>query len=102
MLCALADGVDALPVRPSRLMLVGGGARSEAVRRIAPSVFGAPVIVPPVGEYVARGAARQAAWVLAESETAPAWPLGGEERYDAEAAPEVREQYGRYRDALED
>ena len=40
MLCALADGLDALTAqgaRVSRVILVGGGARSEAVRRIAPS-----------------------------------------------------------------
>ena len=48
-----------------RVLLVGGGARSEAVRRIAPAVFGVPgASCPPPGEYVADGAARQAAWVL--------------------------------------
>jgi xylulokinase len=36
-------------------VLVGGGARSEAVRRIAPALFGLPVLVPPPGEYVADG-----------------------------------------------
>ena len=46
MLCALADGLDALvahgvPLR--RVVLVGGGARSAAVRAIAPTVFGVPV-----------------------------------------------------------
>ena len=45
------------------MLLIGGGAKSEALRRIAPAVFGVPVVVPPAGEYVADGAARQAAYV---------------------------------------
>jgi xylulokinase len=57
----------------SRVLLVGGGARSEAVRRIAPAVLGYPVVVPQPGEYVAVGAARQAAWVLTEAVEPPAW-----------------------------
>ena len=45
-------------------MLIGGAARSPAVRSIAPAVFGVPVTVPEPAEYVALGAARQAAWAL--------------------------------------
>ena len=48
-----------------RALLIGGGAQSEAVRVIAPLVLGVPVEVPEPGEYVALGAARQAASVLA-------------------------------------
>lgn len=64
MLSGLAAGLDALreagvPLR--RALLIGGGAQSSAVREIAPQVFGLPVEVPPAGEYVALGAARQAA-----------------------------------------
>src|ERR1022692_55521 len=68
MLCGLADGLDALlaaGVTVRRILLIGGGARSEAVRQTAPAVFGVPVDVPEAGEYVADGAARQAAWLLA-------------------------------------
>lgn len=52
MLCALADGLDALVAQGAtveRVILVGGGARSAAVRRIAPQVFGRPVVVPRPG-----------------------------------------------------
>ncbi len=68
MLRGLAAGLDALrdlgvPIR--RALLIGGAAQSEAVRRIAPDVLGVPVEVPAPGEYVALGAARQAAAVLA-------------------------------------
>ncbi len=101
MLCALADGLDALvaqgvPVR--RVILVGGGAQSAAVRRIAPTVFGVPVLVPPPGEYVADGAARQAAWVLAGGATPPAWQLSTVERYEADPVPAVRARYAEARD----
>ncbi len=67
LLCGLADGLDALVAQGAevrRVLLVGGGARSEALRRLAPAVLGCPVLVPEPGEYVADGAARQAAWVL--------------------------------------
>jgi xylulokinase len=101
MLCALADGLDAVvaqgvPLR--RVVLVGGGAQSEAVRRIAPTIFGVPVLVPEPGEYVANGAARQAAWVLAGDDTAPEWELSTVERYEADAVPAVRARYAQARD----
>jgi xylulokinase len=67
MLSGLAAGLDALRVLGvplTRALLIGGGAQSEAVRVIAPAVLGIPVEVPEPGEYVAVGAARQAASVL--------------------------------------
>lgn len=69
MLGGLAAGVDAirdLGVPVERALLTGGAAQSEAVRRIAPLVLGVPVEVPQPGEYVAQGAARQAASVLVD------------------------------------
>lgn len=68
MLSGLGAGLDALRalgVPLQRALLIGGGAQSEAVRKIAPAVLGMPVEVPAPGEYVALGAARQAASVLA-------------------------------------
>ena len=47
-----------------RALLIGGGAQSEAVRRVAPEILGLPVEVPEPGEYVALGAARQAALIV--------------------------------------
>jgi xylulokinase len=64
MLSGLGAGLEALRglgVPLERALLVGGGAQSEAVRAIAPEVLGIPVAVPEPGEYVALGAARQAA-----------------------------------------
>ena len=103
MLCALADGLDALTaqgVTVNRVALVGGGARSEAVRRIAPTVFGCPVLVPPPGEYVADGAARQAAWVALGGAEPPEWTLGPEEAYQAEPVPVIRERYAAAEDQV--
>ena len=66
MLRGLGAGLDALRglgIPLERALLIGGGAQSEAVRRIAPEILGVPVEVPEPGEYVALGAARQAAAV---------------------------------------
>ncbi len=67
MLGGLAAGLDALrdlgvPLR--RVLLIGGGARSAAVQSLAATVLGLPVEVPAPAEYVALGAARQAAVII--------------------------------------
>jgi xylulokinase len=101
MICGLADAVDAvraLGTPIERIILVGGAARSAAVREIASAVLGLPVAVPEPGEYVARGAARQAAWVLAGGAEPPAWPLEGVVETTAEPTPAVRERYAAVRD----
>jgi xylulokinase len=105
MLCALADGLDALVANgatANRIVLVGGGARSEAVRRIAPALFGLPVLVPPPGEYVADGAARQAAWVTLGGDMPPTWSAETPEVYEDSSVPLIREQYAAARDAVID
>jgi xylulokinase len=102
LLCGLADGLDALRangVPVERALLVGGGSRSEAVRAIAPSVLGLPVLVPPPGEYVADGAARQAAWALSGAAEPPEWSLGaGAIRYEGDEATGVRARYAEARE----
>jgi xylulokinase len=101
LLCGLADGLEAvasLGIEVRRVLLVGGGARSEAVRRLAPAVLGLPVLVPPPGEYVADGAARQAAWVLAGTAAPPDWPHPGTEVFEADPLPAVRARYAEVRD----
>ncbi|HEX6682913.1 MAG TPA: xylulokinase [Candidatus Limnocylindrales bacterium] len=98
MLCALADGLDALIEQGTdarRIILIGGGAKSVAVQQIAPSVLGRPVTVPPDGEYVAEGAARQAAWALTGER--PQWTMEGVRHHDAPPQPMVRERYAEAR-----
>ncbi|MGH3357469.1 MAG: xylulokinase [Nocardioidaceae bacterium] len=105
LLCALADAIDAVVaatgVRPRRALLVGGGARNAAVRTLAPAVLGIPVVVPDAGEYVALGAARQAAWALEGSERPPAWTVPAGDVLDAEPCSQVRAAYAELRDRTE-
>jgi xylulokinase len=97
MLSGLGAGLDAVRgvgVDAQRLLLIGGAAHSQAVQRIAAQVFDVPVVVPSPGEYVADGAAVQAAWVL--SGERPHWPL----QLAAEPAPDhqpvITTQYARF------
>jgi xylulokinase len=85
--------------QPERVLLIGGAARSEAVRAVAPGIFGAPVDVPEPEEYVALGAARQAAWALAGTPDPPAWPRRPAQRYEGPAQPGIRERFAALRDA---
>ena len=97
MLCGLADGLDALQrngVVARRILLIGGAAQNPAVWTIASQVFDVPVVVPEPGEYVALGAAAQAAWALTGER--PQWsrPITAEPQPDFQ--PIIREQYRRH------
>ncbi len=101
LLCGLADGLDALREHGAdvrRVLLVGGGARSEAVRQIAPAILGCPVVVPEPGEYVADGAARQAAWVLSGEDEPPRWDSARTQTFEADVVPAVRARYAEVRE----
>ena len=94
MLCALADGLDAverLGVTATRLLIVGGAAQNPAVAAIAAQVFPVPVEVPQPGEYVALGAAVQAAWALTGER--PNWPVAVVASPTPDTRPVIREQY---------
>ena len=97
LLCSLADAIDHLTATTGtpaqRILMVGGAASNPAVRALAPAVFGSPVTVPAPGEYVALGAARQAAWALSGSAEPPSWAPVASETFDAEPTPLVREAY---------
>jgi xylulokinase len=96
VLCGLAVGLDALvahDVRVERVILIGGASRSEAVRRIAPGVFGRPVVVPASAQHVAIGAARQAAWALSGDVDPPDWNAGTSATYESEPLDFVRARY---------
>ena len=106
LLCGLADGLDALRsigVDPHEVMLIGGGSQSRAVRSLAADIFGVQVVRPDPGEYVARGAARQAAWALSGEPAPPDWPLPAafaREPRDTTAGAEVRAQYAGHQQAV--
>lgn len=74
--------------------LVGGAAHSMALRELAPRILGVPVQVPEPGEWVALGAARQAAWVLSGAAAPPAWAYPTT-TYAAPADHHVRAAYRR-------
>jgi xylulokinase len=104
MLCGLVDAVDALEklgVNVKRIILIGGAAKNPAVSQIAAALFGREVLVPPAGEYVANGAARQAAWALLGGDAAPIWDLGKIEKVSAAATPDVLVRYRTLRDQTE-
>ncbi len=106
LLCSLADAVDRLVeltgASVERVVLVGGGARNHAVRRLAPAVLGRPVVVPGEAELVALGAARQAAWALSGVTAPPSWPMADVQVFEADPTPDVRAAYARLRDRTED
>ena len=100
LLCSQRDCLElirSLGARIDRILLIGGGAKSAAVRAYAPGVLGMDIELPATDEYVAIGAARQAAWVLSSEAEPPTWPLTIEETLTGEATPQVYEQYVKYR-----
>ncbi len=102
MLSGLADAVTSLTdlgVDIKRVLIIGGAAKNPAVGQIASALFGRPVLIPPAGEYVADGAAKQAAWALLGGATPPVWNLGKANHVEATATPEVLEKYRTLRDA---
>ena len=94
LLCGLADGLDAVRVQgvqARRLLLIGGAAQNPAVQAVAAQVFDVPVTVPAPAEYVADGAARQAAWVLTGER--PAWPVASGDPLPVDTRAVIRRQY---------
>jgi xylulokinase len=99
VLWSLAYGVEVLREQTgeiSSITLTGGASQSEAVRQIAPAVFGLPVVVTDTFESVAVGAARQAAWAL--TGTLPDWqvPVISQQeptQADQQVAAEIMDRY---------
>ena len=106
MFGGLADAVDALVavgVVPGRVLLVGGAAANPAVAEVAATMFDVSVVVPPLGEYVADGAARQAAWALTGSAEPPNWSdlrAGVTTVIDPSPVPRIRAAYAQARAGL--
>ena len=98
LLCGLAEGLDAVRaqgVTAERILLIGGAAQNPAVQLIAAQVFEAPVAVPVPGEYVADGAAVQAAWSLTGSR--PSWSVAIATHPTPDFRPVIRTQYTAHR-----
>lgn len=94
LLCGLADALDAITsqgIEVNSLVLVGGAGRNKAVQQIAPLIFGMDISLPDPAEYVAIGAARQAASVLAGQEIK--WSTAKMVQLSGKADPKIRQQY---------
>lgn len=103
MLCGLADAIDALValgVSVNRVLIIGGAAKNPAIPVIASALMGREVVVPPAGEYVADGAAKQAAWALLGQ--MPTWNLGDVSHHSSTPTPHVMNRYRILRDNTSD
>ncbi|WP_280273198.1 xylulokinase [Nocardia wallacei] len=106
MLCNLADALDRLRadgIRPRRVLLIGGAAANRLVAEIAAQIFELTVAVPEPQEYVALGAARQAAWALAATPEPPTWAAPPAQEFPAPTdgpGQEIRARYERTRRLL--
>lgn len=101
LLCGLADALDALTalgVEINSLKLVGGAAKNKAVQQLAPIIFGLPIELPPANEYVAIGAARQAASSLVGK--AVNWQLNGTINLDGAKDSTTRQRYREVRESF--
>ncbi|MEI6870599.1 MAG: FGGY-family carbohydrate kinase, partial [Actinomycetota bacterium] len=87
-----------LGVSINRVLLIGGAAKNPAIATIASALFGREVLLPQPGEYVADGAARQAAWALSGSENPPLWNLGSVTSAQSAYTPDVVARYRDLRD----
>ena len=100
VLNSLADGIDVLRQSggaPDKVLLIGGGSKSQALRQAAATIFNLPVEIPTTREYVALGAAKQAAW--AATGELPDWKRSIEAAYEPEGdwGFGVRERYAEVR-----
>lgn len=77
-----------------RIILIGGAARNPAVQQIAADLFAHEIVVPAESEYVADGAAKQAAWALSGGSQPPRWESGMKEVVQPlDTNPDVRNSY---------
>jgi len=102
--CGLLEGFDALRQHcelDGRALLVGGAARSEAVKRVIAGMVGTGTLLADTDEAVATGAAVQAAAVLEQVDHAviqQRWGLGAGTPIDGIECGDVRERYATVRD----
>ncbi len=97
VLCGIAyaaHSFEDLGVSTNRILLIGGASKNLAVQQIATEIFGKEIHLPAAGEYVADGAAKQAAWALLKTANPPAWGSGSFEVIPFTSNnPEVKERY---------
>ena len=94
IICGLVDSISTLQssgAKIERVMIVGGAAKNPGVGPIASAILGRPVMTFPPREFVADGAARQAAWALLGE--LPNWQIPDVIEFNEKAAIFVLDQH---------
>ena len=94
IICGLVDSISTLQssgAQIERVMIVGGAAKNPGVGPIASAILGRPVMTFPPREFVADGAARQAAWALLGE--LPNWKIPDVIEFNEKSAPFVLDQH---------
>ncbi|MDK6630593.1 FGGY-family carbohydrate kinase, partial [Actinotignum timonense] len=94
--CLMRGALEALRgggISVNDAMLIGGGAQSETLNQILADVLEIPISVPRTSEYVARGAARQAAVVAGIPENTNSWSPDITQTYKPRENKSVWERY---------
>ena len=86
-----AEALKKTGFKANRILLIGGAAKNPAVQAIAAEMFNSEITIPPTGEYVADGAARQAAWALTGK--LPNWQIGDVKTIEPKATSDVASDY---------
>ena len=89
---ATLEAVRAGGIEISSAMVVGGAAKSNVLLQILADIMQIPLALPAPGEYVAKGAARQAA-LAAGAELGPGWDPQVIKRVSPGRAPSSWETY---------
>ncbi|MBM7051565.1 MULTISPECIES: xylulokinase [unclassified Rothia (in: high G+C Gram-positive bacteria)] len=102
--CSVREGLEKIVAQrgaePDRILLIGGGAKSKAFREVLAQVLGIDIYVPEPAEFVALGAARQAAWALSGKQAPPTWGKAEMTKISAEKRPSIYRNYISYRNEL--
>ncbi len=88
---AMLDALAACGVRSRRLLVIGGAAKNPAVQRVLAELVDLPLGIPTPDEYVAKGAAMQAAAALTGS--FPAWTVEVSAVPPASPEPQIVRQH---------
>jgi len=99
IICGLVDSISTLQssgAQIERVMIVGGAAKNPGVGPIASAILGRPVMTFPPREFVADGAARQAAWALLGE--LPNWQIPDVIEFNEKAAIFVLDQHRKLKD----
>lgn len=94
----MLEAIKACGVPVNRLFLIGGAAESPAVQKVLTQMINIPLLVPDPCEYVAKGAAMQAAAALTGG--FPAWDVRLDEVPASLTEPVIVEQHEAAKRAL--